>query len=148
MTYRSQPTTMWFDYRIVLRDSPIHGTGTFAIEDIRAGELLILVTGGLVITHDDWDTGWVQLNGMLYNEERLAEGVTIVTPVSFHYYINHACTPNIIDRSRFPTATQYVAARDIRTGEELTADYYTQETLAQCLCGSPDCRWRNPADER
>jgi SET domain-containing protein len=147
MNYRSQPTSMWFDHRIVLRDSPIHGTGTFAIDDISAGEPLILVTGGLVLTKEDWDTGRIQINGMLYNEERLADNITIVTPVSFHYYINHSCAPNAIDLSRYPSAIQYVAARDIRAGEELTADYYTQETLEHCLCGTLECRWRIHVDE-
>jgi hypothetical protein len=29
---------MWFDRRIVMRRSPIHGTGSFATHPIRAGE--------------------------------------------------------------------------------------------------------------
>ncbi len=50
MTYRSVPVSMWFDRRIVYRKSSIHGIGTFALEDIQAGETLIWVTGGLVYT--------------------------------------------------------------------------------------------------
>jgi len=134
---------MWFDRRIVLRKSPIHGTGTFAIDDIRAGETLIWVTGGLVFTQADWDAGNIQIDGTLYNEERLSDTLFIVTPVSFHYYLNHSCEPNAIDLSRHPTGTQYVALRDIRTNEEITADYYTESTLDVCLCRSPTCRWTN-----
>ena len=50
MNFQSEPITMWFDRRLVLRKSPIHGIGTFATHDIDAGELLMLVTGGLILT--------------------------------------------------------------------------------------------------
>jgi len=40
-TTAPEPVTMWFDRRIVMRKSPIHGVGTFATDDIRAGETLI-----------------------------------------------------------------------------------------------------------
>jgi SET domain-containing protein len=131
---------MWFDRRLVLRRSPIHGIGTFATHDIAAGELLILVTGGIVVTSEDWQTGRVDLEDEMYNQETLAENVFIVTPKMFHYYINHCCEPNAVDLSRRGTATQYVALRDIHAQEEITADYYTQATLEMCLCKSPRCR--------
>lgn len=141
MNPKSQPTTMWFDHRLVMHASPIDGIGTFAVEDIAAGELLMAVAGGLVFTQSDLASGRLSLAGHLYNQADLAGDLRTVTPVSFHYYVNHSCAPNIVDLSRFPTSTQYVASRDIRAGEELTADYYTFDTLERCLCGSPECRW-------
>ena len=72
----------------------------------------------------------------------LTDELRIVTPASFNYYLNHSCDPNAVDLSRHPTSTQYVALRDIRAGEEITADYYSKDTLENCLCGSPECRWR------
>ncbi|PJI52932.1 hypothetical protein CTI14_35470 [Methylobacterium radiotolerans] len=114
---------MWFDHRLVMRPSPIHGVGTFTTQDITAGELLILVTGGLIYTREDRDLGRVRLAGELYNEEELPTGELIVTPKVFHYYINYADEPNIVDLTRHPASTQYVALRDIRAGEELTARY-------------------------
>jgi SET domain-containing protein len=141
MSYRTEPVTMWFDRRLVLRDSPIHGTGTFATDDIWTGETLIWVTGGLVFRQAEWDAGTVKIDGRRYNEARLADGLFIVTPVAFHYYLNHSCEPNAIDQSRHPTAIHYIALRDIHAEEEITADYYTEATLAVCLCGSPNCRW-------
>jgi uncharacterized protein len=141
MSYQSQPVTMWFDRRIVYRKSPIHGTGTFAIEDIRAGETLVYVTGGLVYTPEDFQSGKVLFDGTMYNEEKLTDTLRIATPVSYHYFINHSCEPNIIDQSRHPSWTHYIALRDIRANEELTADYYIEATLAMCACGSPRCRW-------
>jgi uncharacterized protein len=142
MNYSSEPVTMWFDRRIVYRKSPIHGTGTFAISNIQAGETLIWVTGGLVYTPDDYQTGKVAFDGTMYNEEKLSDTQFIITPVSFHYYINHSCEPNIIDQSRHPTSTHYVALCDIWADEELTADYYNLSTLDSCNCGSLKCRWK------
>lgn len=146
MTYRSEPISMWFDRRIVLRASPIHGTGTFALEAIQAGETLIYVTGGLVFSQAEWESGAVQIDGRLYNEERLSDTLRIVTPVSFHYYINHRCVPNVIDLARHPTYTHCVALRDIVAQEELTADYSTTATLDDCLCGAETCRWKDARD--
>ena len=119
----TQPITMWFDHRLVMHASPIHGVGTFTTHGIAAGELLILVTGGLVYTREDWTLGRVKLAGDLYNEEVLPDGRLLATPKVFHYYINHADEPNIVDVTRHPASTQYVAMRDIPAGEELTADY-------------------------
>ncbi len=145
MSYRTEPVSMWFDRRIVMRTSPIHGTGTFATEDIRAGETLIWVTGGMVFSPDDWHAGTVQLDAAMYNEAPLADKLVIVTPKVFHYYINHSCDANAVDLSRHPTWTHYVAARDIGAHEEITADYYDPTTLEACACNSPRCRWTSQA---
>lgn len=123
MLHQTAPTTMWFDGRLVLRPSPIHGIGAFATHAIGAGELLVLVTGGLVYTREDWTHGRVQLAADLCNEEVLPGGQRIATPKAFHYDINHSDEPNVVDLTRHPTSTQYVAARDIQAGEELTARY-------------------------
>jgi SET domain-containing protein len=113
---------MWFDRRLVMRRSPIHGIGTFTTHDIDAGELLMLVTGGLVVRVEDQQPDRLQLAADMYNQEALAESVYIVTPKLFHYYINHSCEPNAIDESRRANSTQYVALRDIHANEEITAD--------------------------
>lgn len=144
MRYESQPVTMWFDRRIGYRKSPIHGTGTFALEDIQAGESLMYVSGGLVYTAEDFHTGRMLIDGTMYNEAKLTETLCIATPVAYHYFINHSCEPNIVDQSQHPSWTQYIALRDIHANEELTADYYTVATLASCRCGSPGCRWTKP----
>ena len=141
MSYQTEPITMWFDRRLVLRMSPIHGIGTFATHDIDAGELLMLVTGGLIVRAEDRQPDKLQLAAEMYNQETVAENVFIVTPKLFHYYINHSCEPNAIDISRCANSTQYVALRQIRANEEVTADYYEETTLEVCLCKSPRCRW-------
>ena len=146
MNYQSEPVTMWFDRRIVYRKSPIHGTGTFALCDIQAGEPLIWVAGGLVYSAEDYHAGKVSFEGTMYNEEKLSDGLFIATPVSYHYFINHSCEPNIIDQSRHPTCTHYIALHDIQAHEELTADYYDESTHENCNCGSQKCRWKGQVD--
>src|SRR5262249_32605993 len=73
MEYQTEPVTMWFDRRIVMRSSPIHGIGVFATHPIRAGERLIWVSGGIVYTTEDWRTGKVQLEPEQYNEAQIGE---------------------------------------------------------------------------
>ena len=111
MNYQTEPVTMWFDRRLVMRKSPIHGIGTFATHDIDAGELLMLVTGGLIVRAEDRRPDKLQLAADMYNEEVLAEDVFIVTPKLFQYYINHSCDPNAVDITRRANSTQYVALR-------------------------------------
>ena len=141
MNTQTEPITMWFDRRLVLRKSPIHGIGTFATEDIDAGELLMLVTGGLIVTSEDRDPDRLQLVAEMYNEEALGTDIFILTPKLFHYSINHSCEPNAVDVSRRANSTQYVALRAIRAQEEVTADYYDETILKTCNCKSPRCRW-------
>ena len=150
MSYNTEPVTMWFDRRIVMRQSPIQGIGTFASEAIAAGETLVWVTGGVVFTSADWQSGAVQLAGEMYNEEKLAEDLFIATPKAFHYYINHSCDANAVDQSRRPNWTHYIACRDIRAGEEITTDYglYGGANFETCACKSPRCRGRITPEDR
>jgi len=128
MTYQSQPISMWFDRRIVYRKSLIHGIGTCVIEDVRAGEPLIWVTGGLICA-DGSNPDNRLFEGTMYNAAPLSATQQVITALAFHYYINHSCEPNIIDQSQYPTYTHYIALRDIRADEEPTADYSTLSTL-------------------
>jgi hypothetical protein len=97
MDHQSEPVTMWFDRRIVLRVSPIHGTGVFATHPIRAGERLIWVSGGIVYTSEDWRTGRIQLDPEQYNEGQIGDDLFIATPKSLYYYVNHSCDPNMLN---------------------------------------------------
>lgn len=145
---QSEPLTMWIDRRIVLRRSAIQGVGTFAVAPIPAGQLLILTTGGLVVTPEARQSGMAELEADMYNEESLPGGQSIVTPKVFHYYINHCCEPNALDMSRSPNVTQYVAWRDIQAQEEVTTDYgLVGASIERCRCESPSCRGQVTLDD-
>ena len=141
MNYQTEPLTMWFDRRLIMRKSPIHNIGTFATHDIDAGELLMVVTGGILVTREVRQSGTLIVEPSLYNEETLAEDLFIITPKVFHYYLNHSCEENAIDLTRSANSTQYVATRYIHANEEITINGYDPSTLDKCNCGSPKCRW-------
>jgi uncharacterized protein len=138
MEYQTEAVTMWFDRRLVMRSSSIHGIGTYATHGIHAGERLIWVSGGIVYTSEAWQTGRVQLAPEQYNETKIGDDLLIATPKSLYYYVNHSCDPNMLN---------YVAWRDIEAGEEITTDYAYCEAspnyhLEPCSCGSSICRGR------
>ena len=143
MEYQTEPVTMWFDRRLVVRSSSVQGYGLFTTDNIRAGEELIWVSGGIVYTTEDWKTGKVQLAPELYNETQVEDDLFIATPKSLFYYVNHSCDPNFINR---------MAWRDIEAGEELTTDYATFSAFANyllepCNCGVSNCRGRVTGDD-
>lgn len=138
MTYQSEPVTMWFDRRLVMRASPIHGIGTFATEFIPAGERLIWISGGIVYSSEDWQTGRVQMAPEQYNEAQIGDDLFVARPISLYYFVNHSCAPNTLND---------VAWSDIGAGEEVTTDYAYCEAapgyrLEPCRCGSALCRGR------
>ncbi len=144
MEYKTEPVSMWFDARIVLRKSPIHGIGVFATDFIREGEQLMRISGGIVYTTDDWKSGRVQLEASLYNESQLEDDLFLAVPKSIFYYTNHSCDPNMWG--------DHLARRDIQAGEELTTDFatfqpYSPYSLDPCLCGSSICRGKMTGDD-
>jgi SET domain-containing protein len=133
MAQQTQPTSLWFDARLVMRVSPIQGSGIFATEHIHRGERLMRVSGGIVYSSEDWRTGKVQLDSTKYNEARIGDDLFVATPIAMHYYVNHSCDPNIANDN---------ALHDIQAGEEITIDYAFGEAnpafrLEPCHCGSP-----------
>ena len=140
----------WKSPKVLIKTSPIEGRGMFASENIKRGEKIIVwggdytdkqgaekyrKQGKLVMQWDD----------DLYSYEDRGD--------DDGYFINHSCDPNMW----MADAYTLVARRDIKEGEELTADYALWEadenyvSKWQCKCGSPLCRgrvtgkdWRNP----
>jgi SET domain-containing protein len=115
------------------------GTGTFASEPIREGELILFTTGQIITTEDalkhktPLHCFQVELNFQLAPVDDL-NGI---------FSINHSCNPNAGIRN----ATSLVAIRDIKAGEEICFDYaMTDCSLGKptynmvCLCGSTNCR--------
>jgi SET domain-containing protein len=136
--------------KAVVKPSSIQGRGLFAIEDIRAGEI-VCVKGGHIFQHERLRDTVAQLGpaeiqiaenlfiGPLTKEDR--EGSMI--------FSNHSCDPNIGVQGQIV----FVAMRDIHCGEELTHDWaMTDDDMYQmeCRCNKPNCRkvitgqdWRN-----
>jgi SET domain-containing protein len=130
----------WFDPRVMIAPSPIHGSGMFTTAPIRAGET-VLVWGGTLYTRNDLEAGLVP-HGTSYSfvqEDRL-----LVAPGDgMDYFINHSCDPTVW----MVGEVTVVARRDLAAGEEITGDYMVWESdpafiIDPCTCGAEVCRGR------
>lgn len=137
--------------RIAMRRSPVHGNGVFALQALKAGEMLIEYTGEVI----SWEEALrrhphdpAQPNHTFYfhiDDEHVIDGAVHGNEAK---WINHACDPNCEADER--DGRVFIRAlRDIAAGEELNYDYglvidepHTPELLADfpCWCGSPACR--------
>jgi len=143
--------------KIQARRSKIHGTGVFAIADIKKGEFLIEYKGQLR-SHEDVDaaydgedeTGHTFL--FTLNEQYVIDGNLNANEAK---WINHSCNPNCQssheeDESGDPLKDRIVieALKNIKAGDELTYNYGIRlverhtpklKKLWRCLCGSKNC---------
>ncbi len=121
-------TGPWLDSRLTVRESAIHGMGSFATATIRSGERVTV-----------WDS---PESAPVPEAERGADE-----------RLNHSCDPNLW----MSDDVTLCARRDIYPGDELVADYAMWERdddwVADwiCRCGSALCRlaitgrdWRLP----
>lgn len=134
-----------------VRSSKIHGTGIFAVRQIRQGTRVMEYIGERISTEE---------GDSRYGDDESAHPHVLLFGVDEHTvidgavngndakYINHSCDPNceavIIDGRVFINAI-----RTIREGEELTYDYqldypYERDDAASkqyaCRCGAENCR--------
>jgi SET domain-containing protein len=130
----------WRSLKTEVRQSPIHGHGLFAIEEIGKDEI-VAVKGGHIITRAQL----ADINSRLGPVEIQVDDDLFVAPVipeerdGSMLYSNHSCDPNLGVRGNIV----FVAMRDIRAGEELTHDWCMTDNdtyEVECKCGSPNCR--------
>jgi uncharacterized protein len=130
--------TTWFDSRLILGRSAIHGHGLFASAPIRADEAL-MIWGGTAYSAADLRAGKVP-RGASYSF--IDEDLLLVAPADgLDYYVNHSCDPNLW----MGDEVTVLARRDIAAGVELCGDYAVWESepayiLTPCGCGTAQCR--------
>ena len=137
--------------RIVVRHSPIHGRGVFALKRIPKGTRIIEYKGRL-ITDKEADRRYSRMHEhsphtMLFS----LDGGWVIDATKHGNsarWINHSCAPNC----EIEEEGQRVfidAGRDIRSGEELSYDYnlqigekHTKKAKREhaCFCGARRCR--------
>ena len=118
------------DTYVMIKPSPLHGIGVFAIRDIPKG------------TRDLFSQGvgeWIKLtiaevealpkhsrdlveNNCLFDEDHYFVPDYGFKLVDLVVYLNHSDTPNVIS---FNEGEYFEATRDIAAGEELLVDYGT-----------------------
>src|ERR1700730_9441679 len=122
------------------RESPIHGRGLFATEDIAKGEI-VAVKGGRIVTREQLRDISARLGPV---EIQIGDDL-FIAPVTDEerelsmLYSNHSCDANVGMRGEIT----FVAMRNICAGEELTHDWATTDDddySVECRCGAPNCR--------
>lgn len=144
LSYRSPKTEV--------RESPIHGRGLFATEDIAQDEV-VLIKGGHIVHRETLrrditpHLGPVEIQ---ISDDFFVAPTTAVERELSMLYSNHSCDPNLGVRGEIT----FVALRDIGAGEELTHDWCMTDNddyVVECQCGSSNCRrtltgtdWQRP----
>lgn len=146
--------------RVQMRRSGVHGNGVFAVQDLKAGELLMEYTGEVIswkeaLRRHPHDPS--QPNHTFYfhiDDKNVIDGGVNGNDAK---WINHSCEPNC-EADEQDGRIYIKALRDIPAGQEINYDYglvidepYTPELLADfpCWCGSESCRGTllSPNDE-
>lgn len=128
-------------FRLILRDSGIHGLGVYAGEPIPAKRKVIEYTGERISRRETKRRSTIQGKQVYLftlNNYWTLDGACGGSGAE---YINHSCDPNLftwIHKGHI----LYMSTRAIHPGEELTVDYnFSKEIDAvPCFCGSARCR--------
>lgn len=142
--------------RVIVRRSPVHGKGIFAMRSLAAGECVLEYKGEIATWRNalrrhrrEGVAGHTFLFGL--SDGRVIDGSRGGNSAR---WLNHACTPNcetIEDGERIFIHT----LRQIDAGEELFIDYLLavddpEDADARgqyaCACPAPDCRRSTLAD--
>ncbi len=115
-----------FLVKVHLRPSPIHGFGCFAAENILNNQEVWVFNPTIDrrIPHDTLDQLPEAAREFLeeYGYVEIVEGQTVVNlNGDFARHMNHSTTPNVVTANN---TELFIAARDIKVGEELTCNYY------------------------
>jgi SET domain-containing protein len=137
--------------RIVVRRSPVHGRGVFALTNIPSGELLIEYKGEV--------TSW-RVASQRYQRDRAEDGHTFFFGLDGAHvidgarggnssrWLNPCCEPNC-EAEQEGSRVFIRALADIMAGEELFIDYLLDvkgrrtaaiKKLHACRCGARHCR--------
>lgn len=112
------------EYRksLILNKSPISGTGVFANEDIKQGEVIMLWSlKAFVVSENEYNEAQKANNQiMIQTGCRYVDGIFLYTDEKprLENYVNHSFTPNMLYHCGI-----CFAKTDIKTGDELTTDY-------------------------
>ena len=131
-----------------IRKSDVHGTGVFAMREIKKGERVAEYVGEKVFSEDGQriEDESMKKNGTTYIFE-LDDKHDLNGDVGYNdaRFINHSCDPNC-ESDIVEGHVWIVAVRDIEPGEEISYSYdfdFDDESEYKkhvCRCGSKKCR--------
>jgi SET domain-containing protein len=128
---------------VVVRISPIHGSGLFAARAITSGEILCEYRGERITKEEsrrrsERDTPGTPVYRVAFDDDTDIDGDIPDNPAK---YANHGCEANA-ELVREGDRLWLVASREITAGSEILFDYGfgLAESLAHpCRCGIPGC---------
>ena len=140
--------------RIIVRGSPVHGRGVFAVQDLEAGERILTYAGELIsweAAQERTEKSEAEASHTFFFDLGNGSVIDGGSGGNATGWINHGCEPNC-EAELHDTEVVIYALRPISAGEELFLDYQLQlddgdepptaedrETYA-CLCGAASCR--------
>ena len=136
---------------IEVRNSPVHGSGVFALRKIRKGSTIIEYLGDRV-THEEVDERYADKLETDSHTFLFTVNSKIVIDAGSNgndaRFINHSCDPNC--ESTIKKKRVFIEAiRTIQPGEELNYDYAigrdaddepNVDEIFACRCGATNCR--------
>jgi histone-lysine N-methyltransferase SETD1 len=129
---------------LIVKESPIHGKGCYAVEPISAGTFIIEYLGEIIRAEEAYRREKDPTRSGIYTfwigDDWAIDGYQAGNAARF---INHSCAPNCDYRIEGRRVLIY-ASRDIAAGEELSIDYSfgADGEIVPCICGTPGCRGR------
>jgi len=124
---------------VIIKQSKINGKGLFAT-GIIPGRKKIGELEGVVITIRKANMLAKKIKRIAIVELNNRFALDATLDKKFRY-INHSCGPNAYLRV-INSRVQFYALRDIKPGEEITANYGLthHEGTLPCKCGAPNCK--------
>ena len=128
-------------YKLILRDSGIHGLGVYAGQPIPKGRKVIEYTGERISRRETRRRSEIQDKQIYLFTLDNYWTLDGASGGSGAEYVNHSCDPNLYTWI-FKGHILYMSARPIKRGEELTVDYHFSKDIEEvpCFCGSAKCR--------
>lgn len=144
----------WLNPKLRVQKTAQYGFGTFAKENIKKGDLLLVLSGFVMkLSEEEKLPGSLSDNGIQVTEN-LSLCASKKEELGGINFFNHSCDPNTGIKGQI----FLVAMRSIKKGEETTFDYAmtlcrsknAKSYSLKCLCGKENCRgvvtdndWKN-----
>lgn len=126
-------------FAVEVQPSRIDGQGAFAAEAIPARRKIGEIRGEAISVREARRRakGVARIMIVELSDKRAIDASNSPDPLRF---TNHSCQPNAVLRIR-QGRVEFYAMRDVRAGEELTANYGEthHEGKLRCRCGAPGC---------
>src|SRR6266436_3508614 len=114
------PNLSFISPKAIIKESPIHGKGLFAVESIAQDEI-VCIKGVSIINRKTLESmpGWFRAAEIQIADDFFIAPVKEEERDGSMIFSNHSCEPNIGVQGQIV----FVAMRDIAPGEELTHDW-------------------------